>query len=121
MIGNKGMCLCLGINKEMFSNLHPLTKKYFKIKCNNELKELFGGNYKYEKSRVKLLGFKTTHEYKTALAEQSGFKTRWAMEKIAVLKKYGTLKNYFNHLARKKGFKDYNDYQNKYRTKKNEK
>ena len=119
MLGNKGICLCAGIPKEIFDNLNPKTKNYLRVSCSQEFKHLFGGSYEYEKARVKLFGFKTTHEYKNELARTNGFKNRWYQEKRAILKKYGTLKNYFDVLARKKGFKDYNDYQQKYRQKKN--
>jgi len=112
MLGDNGICMCVGINKDVFVTLHPLTKNYLRKKCGDEIKHIFGGSYKYEKERIKLLGFKTTNEYKTELAKQSGFKTRWGMEKISVLKKFKTLKNYFDKKAKERGFKNYRDYQN---------
>lgn len=110
MLGNKGICMCVGIEKEMFNNLNFLTKNYLRKKCSQEIKQTFGGSYKYEKERVKLFGFKTPNEYKNELARLKGFKTRWYEEKKNILKKYKNLKEYFNNQARKKGFKNSKDY-----------
>lgn len=111
MIGNKGICMCVGINEEIFNNLNPLTKNYLRNKCGEEIKEIFGGGWNYEKARVKLFGFKTPNEYKNYLARLKGFKTRWFQDKKWILKKYKSIKEYFNSQARERGFKDYKDYQ----------
>ncbi len=111
MLGNNGICMCVGINKEMFGNLNPLTKNYLRNKCGQEIKQIFGGSYEYEKSRVKLFGFKGVKEYKKDLANRNGFATRWEMEKATILKKFKTIRKYFDEKAKEKGFKDYRDYQ----------
>ena len=111
MLGNKGICMCLGIDKEMFNNFHPLTKNYLRKKCGQEIKKIFGGSYEYEKARVKLFGFKTTNEYKSELARNLGFKTRWEMEKATILNKFKTIRKYFDEKAKEKGFKDQQDYE----------
>ena len=111
MLGNQGICMCVGINDDMFSNLHPLTKNYLRKRCGEEIKQIFGSNYKYEKSRVKLFGFKTPNEYKKEIARINGFKTLWKMEKASILKRFKSIKKCFDERARKSGFKDYKDYQ----------
>lgn len=110
MIGNNGICMCIGINKNMFNNLNPLTVRYLRKKCGNEIKQIFRGSYKYEKSRVNLLGFKTTNEYKKELAKRKGFKSVWEMEKVSLLKENKSVKEIFDRRAIKRGFKSDKDY-----------
>ena len=112
--------MCVGININQFHNLYNLTKNYLRQTCPMEIRQIFGGSYKYELSRVKLFGFNTTNEYKTDLAIRNGFKTRWDMEWVGIQKNQGfkTKHEYYTAKAKARGFKDYAEYQRFKRLKK---